>query len=161
MIVAKWGERGNEASFRETYNLAFFLGPGFPLGFGSPSGPNETPEALFIPFFLIPSVGGGINDGTGVPFGMGVVVVVVVLSTGFSADVLGAVVGIVLESVEDESFEGVSSLTSCASCCAGAAASNLCRALDDSCNVMIIAPFDDFRRAVEGIAGLLDGAIVD
>jgi len=59
-----------------TYNLAFFLGPGLPRGLGSPSGPNTGPALLFIPFFLTPSVGGGIDDGkgTGVPAAAGVLV---------------------------------------------------------------------------------------
>ena len=56
-----------------TYNLAFFLGPGFPRGFGRPSGVNATPELLLTPFFLGPSVGGGIDDvGAGVPLAAGV-----------------------------------------------------------------------------------------
>ena len=38
-----------------------------PLGLGSPSGPKAGPALLFIPFFLTPSVGGGIDEGTGVP----------------------------------------------------------------------------------------------
>jgi hypothetical protein len=56
-----------------TYNLAFFFGPGLPRGFGRPSGVNATAELLFVPFFLGPSVGGGIDDvGAGVPLAIGV-----------------------------------------------------------------------------------------
>lgn len=89
-----------------TYNLAFFFGPGFPLGFGSPSGPNAPGADLFGPFFLTPSVGGGINAE---PLGIGVLVFD---SAGFSGEMMGATEGIVAESVESEPFDGESSLIS-------------------------------------------------
>lgn len=141
-----------------TYNLAFFFGPGFPRGLGSPSGPNATPELRFTPFFFGPSSGGGISEGTGVPLGIGVLVAD---STGLSVDVMGAAMGIVLERVEVESFDGESSLISLTSCLMGAAGSRLCKNLGDSLKVRIFCslPFDDFRRAVEAVVGLLDGAI--
>jgi hypothetical protein len=90
-----------------TYNLGLFLGPGLPRGFGRPSGVNAGPALLFTPFFLGPSVGGGIdNVGTGVPLATGV----------FDADSGGlspfelAATGRVFEVVDEESFEGDSSL---------------------------------------------------
>lgn len=58
-----------------TYNLAFFLGPGLPLTLGVVSDPKAVVAFLLTPpFFLIASVGGGIDDGAGVavPFGAGV-----------------------------------------------------------------------------------------
>lgn len=58
-----------------TYNLAFFFGPGLPLALGVVSDPKAAVELLLTPaFFLIASVGGGIDDETGVsvPFGTGV-----------------------------------------------------------------------------------------
>lgn len=129
-----------------------------PRGLGSPSGPNATPELRFTPFFLGPSSGGGISEGTGVPLGTGVLAAD---STGFSADVLGAAMGIVLESVDVESFDGESSLTSLTSCLTGVAGSRLCKNLGDSLKVRIFCspPLDDFRRAVEAVDGLLDGAM--
>ena len=135
-----------------TYNLAFFLGPGLPRGLGSPSGPNTGPALLFTPFFLTPSVGGGIDEGkgTGVPAAAGVLAFD---SEGLSPFELGAT-GCGFEMVDDDSFEGDSSLT-------GAAGSNLCRALGDTFNVTIMLPFEDFRRATVAIAGLLDEAIVE
>lgn len=148
-----------EWSIDPSSSLAFFFGPGFPLGLGSPSGPSATPELLFTPFFLGTSVGGGISEGTGVPFGTGVLVVD---SMGFSADGVGAVMGIVLEGVEVESFDGESSLilASLTSCFTSAAGSNLRKALGDNFRVMIRLPFDDdFRRAFEAVVDLLGGAI--
>lgn len=55
----------------EPYNLAFFFGPGLPLTLGGASGPSAA-AVLLPPFFLTASVGGGINDGPGVPMGAGV-----------------------------------------------------------------------------------------
>lgn len=55
-----------------TYNLGFFLGPGFPLGFGRPSGPSSPAADLLVPgpfagpLFLGPSVGGNIAVELGV-----------------------------------------------------------------------------------------------
>ena len=42
-----------------------------------------------------------------------------------------------------------------------AAGSNLSRALGEIFNVMIMLPFEDFRRATLAIVGLLDEAIVE
>lgn len=48
-------------------SLGLFFGPGLPLTLGTPSAVNAA-EPLFTPFFLIPSVGGGIDErGSGVP----------------------------------------------------------------------------------------------
>jgi len=98
--VAEW-------SMDPSSNLAFFLGPGLPRGFGRPSGVNAT-APLFVPFFLGPSVGGGIDTlGMGVPLATGV----------FDADGSGlspfelAVTGRVVEVADDDSFDGDSSLT--------------------------------------------------
>jgi hypothetical protein len=79
-----------------------------PLGFGRPSGVNAGPALLFTPFFLGPSVGGGIDDvGTGVPPATGVFDVD---SGGLSLFELAAI-GRVFEVVDEESFDGDSSLT--------------------------------------------------
>jgi hypothetical protein len=121
-----------------------------PLGFGSPSGPNAGPALLFTPFFLTPSVGGGIDEGTGVPVAAGVLAFD---SDGLSPFELGAMGG-GFEIVDDDSFEGDSSLAS-------VTGSNLCRALGDSLNMNIKLPLEDFRRLAEVIAGLLDEAIVE
>lgn len=100
-------EIGDEGKL-STYNLAFFLGPGLPRGFGRPSGVNVTPTLLFVPFFLGPSAGGGIDDvGTGVPLATGVFDVD---GGGISPFELAAT-GRVFEVADDESFEGDSSLT--------------------------------------------------
>jgi hypothetical protein len=117
---------------------------------GSPSGPNTGPALLFTPFFFIPSVGGGIDEGTGVPAAAGVLAFD---SDGLSPFELGAM-SCGFEIVDDDSFEGDSSLTV-------AAGSNLCRALGDTLKVMIMLPFEDFRRPTEAVAGLLDEAIVE
>jgi hypothetical protein len=128
-----------------TYSLAFFLGPGFPLGFGRPSGVNTGPALLFTPFFFGPSVGGGIDDvGTGVPLATGVFELD---SGGLSPFELGAT-GRVFEAVDEDSFEGDSSLTTGFS-------ANLSRTLGDKFNVMINDVFDDFRRAAETVWGFV------
>lgn len=137
---------------KSTYNLGFFLGPGFPLGLGSPSGPNAGPALLLTPFFLTSSVGGGIDTGTGVPTAAGVLALD---STGISPFELDAAGG-GLEMVEEESFDGDSSLT-------GGAGSNDCRTLGGRGNLTIKLPFEtdaDFRRATGAAAGLVDGAMV-
>jgi hypothetical protein len=133
-----------------TYNLAFFFGPGLPLGLGSPSGPNEGPALLLTPFFFTPSVGGGMDEGTGVPLAAGVLTFD---SDGLSPFELGATGG-GFEIDDDDSFDGDSSLTS-------VAGSNLCRALGGSLKVKIKLLFEDFRRPAEGIAGLLDEDIAE
>lgn len=83
-----------------THNLAFFLGPGLPRGLGKPFGSRAAaPEVLLTPFFLTPSVGGGIDDGAGVPLATGV----------FDVDSVGAsplelmTAGWVFEVADDES----------------------------------------------------------
>ena len=122
-----------------TYNLAFFLGPGLPLGFGRPSGVNAGPTLRFTPLFLGPSVGGGIDDvGTGVPLATGVFDDD---SGGLSPLELGAT-GRVFEVDDEESFDGDSSLTAGFS-------SNLWRILGDSFSLAIKDTLDDFRRAAE------------
>jgi len=51
----------------DTYSLGLFFGPGLPLTLGRPSAVNAA-VPLFTPFFLTPSVGGGIDErGSGVP----------------------------------------------------------------------------------------------
>ena len=137
---------------RYTYNRGFFLGPGLPLGLGRPSGPNCGPAALLMPFFLTPSVGGGIDEvGTGVPAAAGVLVFD---SDGLSPLELGAT-GSGTEIVDDESFDGDSSLT-------GAAGANVCRAFGDSFKVTtrLFGAVEDFRRAADAVVGLPDEAIV-
>lgn len=123
-----------------------------PLGLGRPSGPNAGPAALLTPFFLTPSVGGGIDDvGIGVPAAAGVL--------AFGSDGLSPLElvarGSGIEFVDDDSFEGDSPLT-------GAAGANFCRALGDSFKVTIKLPLvrvEDFRRATDAVEGLLDEAI--
>ncbi len=130
-----------------TYNLAFFLGPGFPLGLGNPSGPSCGPAHLFTPFFLTPSVGGSISDGTGVPFGTGVLGEDSV--GAFSPFELEVVAGIGFERVDDESFDGDSSLTtSLTSCLTGPAGSNRWSSFDDSFKETMRVLLDDFRRVL-------------
>jgi hypothetical protein len=115
---------------------------------GSPSGPKAGPALLFIPFFLTPSVGGGIDEGTGVPVAVAAGVLAFD-SDGLSPFELGATGG-GFEIVDNDSLEGDSSLTS-------VAGSNFCRALGGS--LKVIMPFDDFRRPAEAITALLDEAI--
>jgi hypothetical protein len=100
------------------------------------------------------------SEGTGVPFGMGVLVAE---SPGLSVVVLGAVTGIVLERVEVESFDGESSLISLASCLKGVAGSRLRRKSGDKPlrGTTRLILFEDFRRALEVVAGLLDEAMVE
>jgi hypothetical protein len=133
-----------------TYNLAFFLGPGLPLTLGGASGPRATPELLLTPFFLTPSVGGGIDDGPGVPTGAGVLEFD---SDGLSPFELVATGG-GMAVADAESFDGDSSLIG------GGVDSKVCNALGDSFKVMIMLAFEDFRRAVGVVAGLVDEAIV-
>ena len=131
-----------------TYNLAFFFGPGLPLTLGTASAPKATAELLFTPFFLTPSVGGGMEAGTGVPLGAGVLEFG---SDGFSPFELAAT-GRVFDVADDESFDGDSSLTG--------VVANLCRACGDNFRVTIRFPFDDdFRRAPELVEILVEVAI--
>jgi len=122
-----------------------------PLGFGCPSGISAGPALLFTPFFLGPSVGGGIdNVGTGVPLATGV----------FDADSGGlspfelAAIGRVFEVVDEESFEGDSSLMTGLS-------ANLWRCLGDTFNLTIKADLELFRLAAEAGCGLVTEAVVD
>lgn len=131
-----------------TYSLAFFLGPGFPLTLGAPSAPREA-ALLLTPFFFMPSVGGGIDEGVGVPLAAGV----------FEADSDGSPrawsTGMVLDVVDEaESFAGDSSLM-------GDAAANLTRLLGDSLSVTIMEPLDDFRREPVGGAMVRVGEPID
>jgi hypothetical protein len=131
------------------------LGPGLPLTLASPSTPRAAVEVLFTPplLFLIASVGGGIDVGTGVPFGAGV----------FGLDSLGlspfelAATGSVLDVVETESFDGESSLTK------GRTTDFSFKGDNFKVTIMVLfslAP-DDLRRGVEvAVAGLLVEAIV-
>lgn len=136
-----------------THNLAFFFGPGLPLTLGGASGPNATPELLLTPFFFTPSVGGGIDEGTGVPVPVGAGVFEFD-SDGPSPLELVAATSNVVEVADDESFDGDSSLT------LTGAGSNCCKALGDNFKAMIMLPFDDFRRAPEAAEGLVVEAIV-
>ena len=121
-----------------------------PRGLGSPSGPKAGPALLLTPFFLTPSDGGGgIDEGTGVPVAAGVLAFDSEGLSPFELDGTGGG----FEIVDDDSLDGLSSLTS-------AAGSSLCRALGGSLKVKIKLPFEDFRRT-EAIAALLDEAIAE
>ena len=121
-----------------------------PLGFGRPSAVSAAPELLFTSFFLGPSVGGGIDEvGTGVPLATGVFDVD---SGGLSPFELVAT-GRVFDVVDEESFDGESSLTMTVS-------SNLCRSLGDNLSLTIRELFDDFRRAAVAGWGFATDAIV-
>jgi hypothetical protein len=133
-------------------NLAFFFGPGFPLTLGTVSSPKATPELLFTPFFLTPSVGGGIELGTGVPFGAGVFEFD---SDGLSPAELAAA-GNVFDVVDNESFNGDSSLTGVTD-----GAAKVCRFVGDNFRVTIRLPFDDFLRPPEAGEGLVVDTIVE
>jgi hypothetical protein len=132
-------------------NLAFFFGPGFPLTLRTASGPKAMPELLFTPFFLTPSVGGGIELGTGVPFGAGVF--------EFDSDGLSpaelAVAGNVFDVVDNESFSGDSSLTGVTD-----GAARVCRFVVDNFKITTRLPFDDFLRPPEAERGLVVDTIV-
>lgn len=69
-------------------------------------------------------------------------------SVGLSPFELTAI-GCVFEMVDDESLDGDSSLT-------GAGGANFCRLVGDSFRVMIILPFEDFRRAPGAEAGFAE-----
>jgi hypothetical protein len=78
---------------QNTHTLGFFLGPGFPLGLGNPSGPRGA--ALFVPgfgpgtpFLLDASAGVSRLLAPGVPLGAGVELLSEMLSTG-EADATG------------------------------------------------------------------------
>lgn len=95
-------------------------------------------------------MGGGIDEGAGVPFVAGVV------ETGRARvsplKLVGA--GSTLGITADDSFDGESSLIWTGT------TSNLWRSADGSLRVMIILPFEDFRRAPEVEVVLFDEAIV-
>ncbi len=83
-------------------------------------------------------------------------------SVGFSSFELATAMGTGWKRVDDDSFDGDSSLTTClGSASTGAAGSNLCSTLGDTFRVMIMLAFDDFRRAFEAVGVLLDEAIMD
>jgi hypothetical protein len=118
------------------------------LGIGSPSGPSATVELLLIPLFLTTSVGGGIDDGAGVPLAAGV----------FEADSGGlslaelATTGGGFDMVDEESLEGDSSL--------GGGTPN-CRSLSEDSLMVMTFDSGDLRRAVDVLESLLGGAIVE
>jgi hypothetical protein len=131
-----------------THSLAFFLGPGFPLTLGTPSGSKATAELLLPPFFLTTSVGGGIDEGAGVPVAAGVLDADPTKFSPFK--VAGTGKGV----MEEASLIGDSSLMS-------DAGPDFASSLDDSFNTMINDAFDDFRRAVEAVDGCFVEAIVE
>jgi len=115
-----------------------------PLTLGAASAPRATPELLFTPFFLTPSVGGGIDEGIGVPVAPGVLEVE---SDGLSPLELVAM-GRVFEVVDEDSFEGDSSLTM--------VSANLLSSSGDSFNLTrpgrgLLAGLVDFRRGTVGV----------
>lgn len=123
------------------------------MGAGNPSGPSATVELLFTPFFFTPSVGGGIEDGTGVSPATGVF--------DLDSEALSPPAGLEAAGVSwtgaagGESFDGDSSLI--------VGATNVCRALDDSFSVttrLLFFDDDDFLRADEATAGLVDDSMV-
>jgi hypothetical protein len=81
------------------------------------------------------------DDGTGVPLAAGVLEVDSDLLSPFEL----AAIGRVFEVADEESFEGDSSLTG--------AAANFPNASGDSFSLTIMELFDDFRRAIAGVAG--------
>lgn len=135
---------------RNTYNLAFFLGPGLPLTLGGALGSRAAVEVLLTPLFLMTSVGGGIDEALGVPTGAGVL--------EFDSDGLSPFELVApcdgSAAVAAVSFGGVSSLISVGTGPKGRKASG------DSFMVTSRLGFDDFRRAVGVIAVLVDAAIV-
>jgi len=92
--------------------------------------------------------------GTGVPVPVPVAAGVLAFeSEGMSPLELDATGGR-FEIVDDDSFDGDSSLTS-------VTGSNFCRALGGSLIMWIKLAFDDFRRPAVAIAGLVDEDIVE
>lgn len=110
------------------------------LGIGSPSGPNATVELRFTPFFFTPSVGGGIDDGTGVPLATGVLDVESNRLSPFELEATGSV----FEVVDEESFKGDPSLPG--------TTAYFFKASGGKFNLIIKEFFVDFRRAVVGVA---------
>lgn len=142
MAVQSW-------NCNDTYSLAFFFGPGFPLGFGIPSAPKAAAAVLLMPFFFGGSEGGGINEEAELPFGMGV------LEAGLRAFATESSVG----GGETKSFGGdASCLTSVLT--AGGSKGNFSKLLDDSFNLTIRLCLVDFRRAAADSAGLFVDAMV-
>ena len=84
-----------------TYSFCFFLGPGLPLIFGSPT-PFVAPAALLAPFFFGPSVGGPMGCGAGVPPAAGV--------AGFESDTFSPLEAGAAGSVTDVAGESLASL---------------------------------------------------
>lgn len=131
-----------------TYNLAFFLGPGLPLtfGIGSPSGPNATAALRLVPFFLVPSMGGGgMADGTGVPTATGVSTFDSDLASPFELVAAGRVLEF---EVEGDSLTGDSSFLTSSLTGRGSKVRSFA---GDSFNWTMRVGFmlDDFRRAAE------------
>lgn len=135
---------------RRTYNLAFFFGPGLPLGFGNPSGPSATVALLFTAFFFGPSVGGGISVDGRASMATGVL--------AFGSDLLSPfelTAGIVLEFEDDGDSFGDSSLTT-----TGAGGWNFCKDLGDSLRVTIKLCLVDFLRGADVVVDLFVEAMM-
>lgn len=134
-----------------SYNLAFFFGPGLPLTLGGASGPSAA-AVLLPPFFLTVSVGGGINEGPGVPIGAGVLELD---SDGLSPFELVATGGAAGVAVVGEGFflTGVASSLAGIGAGDGVGGENRCKALGDSFRVTIsclrgVFAVVDFRLGV-------------
>lgn len=112
-----------------------------------PSGPRATPELLFTPLFFTPSVGGGIDNGTGVPPAAGVLALES-RDISTTAELVGVAITAAV-GVGSDSFDGDSSLT------ATGREENLCSPLGETFNVTSSDFFlvdDDFRRALRADA---------
>jgi hypothetical protein len=132
-------ERATEEMGWATYNLAFFFGPGLPRTLGGASGPRAAAEFLLIPFFLMPSDGGGMDE-LGVPTAAGVLGAdsdgFPLAATATESEVVG----------EETSLRGDSSFTE-------ASDGNLASFLGVIWRVMMCEPLEDFRRAAEDMTG--------
>lgn len=91
-----------------TYNLGFFLGPGFPLGLLTASVPSLAAAAeRLTPFFLDPSADCPVLESTGVPSGAGVGAFDSEALSAFELDVVAGATGVL-----GEPFDSVASLGS-------------------------------------------------
>lgn len=137
-------------------SLGFFLGPGFPLGFGVES--PKAPEFLFVPlgaagFFLIASVGGSIAVGPLRATGTGVVSALI--SVGGDE-----VLAMVLLSVEeDDGFATASALAE--------GGLSFRRKSGDTLNLMMRGPFGGgfldlllLATAGEAVEGGFEGMVM-
>jgi hypothetical protein len=108
-------EEGLRDSMGVTHSFLFF-GPGFPLGFTTPS---TSKLALFFPFppFTPPSVGGGIATESSVPLGTGVFPFDA--SPSASGDAVGALESESDEVDEDAGFSSASLLMASVAVVAG------------------------------------------